>query len=184
MVRRGGEGGIENRPTGQQAKPPGRSGSGEESPNESGEVVRRVYGWWASIVNRMKLPSWHASGDRDKAWKNSMGGLGRRLLAGMGWKEGQTLGKRGNENGLVKCLQPDAEDLEKRVKGIGADKSIHSSNWWEQAFNTAAVSIVGKKSKSKSSSKKRKAEKEAKKKEGKKIKSKPKVGGGRHGRRS
>ena len=121
----------------------------------------------------MKLPSWHASGDRDKAWKNSMGGLGRRLLAGMGWKEGQTLGKRGNENGLVKCLQPDAEDLEKRVKGIGADKSIHSSNWWEQAFNTAAVSIVGKKSKSSS-----------KKKEGKKIKSKPKVGGGRHGRRS
>ena len=92
--------------------------------------------------------------------------------------------KRGNENGLVKCLQPDAEDLEKRVKGIGADKSIHSSNWWEQAFNTAAVSIVGKKSKSKSSSKKRKAEKEAKKKEGQKIKSKPKVGGGRHGRRS
>ena len=102
----------------------------------------------------MKLPSWHASGDRDKAWKNSMGGIGRRLLAGMGWKEGQTLGKRGNENGLVKCLQPDAEDLEKRVKGIGADKSIHSSNWWEQAFNTAAVSIGGVGKKSKSSSKK------------------------------
>ena len=165
-------------------KPPGRGERRRESEGERRGGEARGGGWGASIVNRMKLPSWHASGDRDKAWKNSMGGLGRRLLAGMGWKEGKTLGKRGNENGLVKCLQPDAEDLEKRVKGIGADKSIHSSNWWEQAFNTAAVSIVGKKSKSKSSSKKRKAEKEAKKKEGKKIKLKPKVGGGRHGRRS
>jgi len=118
----------------------------------------------------MKLPTWHSSGDREKAWRNSMNGLGRRLMETMGWREGQTLGRNGDDdNGLVKCLQPDVEDSEKRVKGIGADKSIHSSNWWENAFNSAALTI-GKGTKKGKKRKGKDVEKEEKKQASKRSK--------------
>ena len=121
-----------------------------------------------SSLATMKLPTWHASGNREQAWRNSMNGIGRKLMASMGWKEGETLGR--NENGLVKCLQPDAEDPEKRTKGIGAKTSIHSSNWWEAAFNDAASSI----GKAGSKGKKRKANGDEKEERGTKKKKKEK----------
>ena len=96
-------------------------------------------------------------------------------MAKMGWEEGQTLGSKGSTNGLAKCLQPDLENLsaEKRAKGIGANKSIHSSNWWENAFNDAASELsVGKKkdrkrkNKSASSSSPEKKSKKSKNRDG------------------
>ncbi len=124
----------------------------------------------------MKLPAWHSSGNRDQAWKNSMSGLGRKLMASMGWKEGESLGAKDGENGLVKCLQPDV-GYEKSTKGIGADKSIHSSSWWDDAFKSGASNLKkGKKKKKKEKKEKKESKKKEKKGKSKSKSSKASVG--------
>ena len=62
----------------------------------------------------MKLPTWHGEGTREKAWQGALSGYGARLMAGMGWREGQGLGK--DAQGIARCLE---EKRKADATGVG-----------------------------------------------------------------
>ena len=83
----------------------------------------------------MKLPTWHGEGTREKAWQGALSGYGARLMAGMGWREGQGLGK--DAQGIARCLE---EKRKATPAGVGAPRDDFNAGdaWWERAFDSAA----------------------------------------------
>jgi hypothetical protein len=84
----------------------------------------------------MKLPAHYVPG-QGVVKPSGFGGLGERLLRGMGWEAGQGLGAQGQ--GMAEALEvkkkEDAAGVGQRAGPAWEDK------WWERGFDAAAAAV-------------------------------------------
>ncbi|KDD74363.1 hypothetical protein H632_c1370p0 [Helicosporidium sp. ATCC 50920] len=87
----------------------------------------------------MKLPPGHVAG-QGVARPTGYGGLGERLLKGMGWEKGQGLGRR--RDGIKEAI---AVKKKEDTIGVGGSTSwAWADNFWEKAFDQASARAASK----------------------------------------
>lgn len=84
----------------------------------------------------MKLPTGYVAGV-GVVKASGFGGIGQRMMEGMGWSKGQGLGK--NKHGMAEALEVKKKE---DTTGIGATGGYDwAAKAWEAAFNQAAKAI-------------------------------------------